>query len=116
MSHGISLLRAAIDSANRFHPLPRCEHGAALADGGGELLEPPCGCRLNAPKFIFFDRVKEVVTGTKSVILIVPNDVAGSKHRYDVIVMRPTHGTVYTVGRELNLKIARKAAKEHAKL
>lgn len=26
-------------------PLPRCEHGAALRDGAGEGLEPPCGCR-----------------------------------------------------------------------
>lgn len=25
--------------------LPRCIHGACLVDGGGERLEPPCGCR-----------------------------------------------------------------------
>lgn len=26
-------------------PLPRCKHGGCLRDGGGELLEPECGCR-----------------------------------------------------------------------
>lgn len=26
--------------------LPRCKHGKALRDHGGDLLEPPCGCRL----------------------------------------------------------------------
>lgn len=28
-------------------PLPQCEHGKPLLDGGGEILEPPCGCRWN---------------------------------------------------------------------
>lgn len=32
--------------ANRSeNALPRCAHGAALRDGAGEALEPPCGCR-----------------------------------------------------------------------
>ncbi len=35
-------LKAAIASCP---PLPRCEHGQALRDHGGEHLEPPCGCR-----------------------------------------------------------------------
>jgi hypothetical protein len=28
-------------------PLPRCIHGSCLIDGGGEILEPPCGCTLH---------------------------------------------------------------------
>lgn len=38
-------LTAAIRDTERDHPLPRCEHGNALRDGGGEALEPLCGCR-----------------------------------------------------------------------
>lgn len=38
-------LRRAVEEVNRDHPLPRCPHGQALRDGGGERLEPPCGCR-----------------------------------------------------------------------
>lgn len=38
-------LAAAIEETERDHPLPRCQHGNALKDGGGELLEPSCGCR-----------------------------------------------------------------------
>lgn len=36
----------------REHPLPRCQHGAALRDHSGEVLAPPCGCQLalQAPK------------------------------------------------------------------
>lgn len=41
----LSALEAAIASVP---PLPRCLHGKALRDHGGELLEPPCGCRLPA--------------------------------------------------------------------
>lgn len=37
-------LSAAIDYVNEHHPLPRCVHGSALEDGGGEKLQPPCGC------------------------------------------------------------------------
>lgn len=39
-------LQEAIEFAQRIDPLPRCEHGSCLRDGGGERLEPPCGCRL----------------------------------------------------------------------
>lgn len=39
-------LSDAIRHVEQHHPLPRCEHGKPLRDGGGELLEPPCGCRL----------------------------------------------------------------------
>jgi len=42
----IAELGAAVEQVNREHPLPRCAHGKALADGAGEKLEPPCGCRL----------------------------------------------------------------------
>lgn len=35
-----------IVQADYDDPLPRCEHGNCLRDGGGELLEPPCGCRM----------------------------------------------------------------------
>jgi hypothetical protein len=38
-------LGAAIRHVEQQHPLPRCGHGSALRDGGGERLEPPCGCR-----------------------------------------------------------------------
>ena len=27
-------------------PLPRCKHGACLMDGAGEILIPPCGCKI----------------------------------------------------------------------
>lgn len=41
---------AELAAANRWiaenHPLPRCEHGHALAGYDGERLEPPCACRL----------------------------------------------------------------------
>ncbi len=36
----------------RKGPLPRCEHGAPLIDGAGEILEPPCECR-------YWDRRKQ---------------------------------------------------------
>jgi hypothetical protein len=38
-------LGAAVDFVNKHYPLPRCPHGSALMDHGGERLEPPCGCR-----------------------------------------------------------------------
>lgn len=41
----MSVLSEAIAFAELVGPLPRCIHGAALRDGGGESLEPPCGCR-----------------------------------------------------------------------
>lgn len=46
----IQKLHDAITFVNRFHPLPRCIHGHALKDGGGEILEPPCGCRTEAKR------------------------------------------------------------------
>jgi hypothetical protein len=27
----------------------RCAHGTAIRDSGGELLFPPCGCRMDRP-------------------------------------------------------------------
>jgi hypothetical protein len=39
-------LATAVRETERDHPLPRCEHGKPLRDGGGEALEPSCGCRL----------------------------------------------------------------------
>jgi hypothetical protein len=40
---------AYLAAANRFvetnYPLPRCDHGNALRDHSGEVLEPTCGCR-----------------------------------------------------------------------
>lgn len=42
----VDQLRLAIEWAEKHHPLPRCEHGHALRDHGGELLEPTCGCRF----------------------------------------------------------------------
>lgn len=41
---GLSNLNAAIAFAEQVAPLPRCIHGNALQDGGGELLAPPCKC------------------------------------------------------------------------
>jgi hypothetical protein len=38
-------LQAAVEYVNANYPLPRCQHGSALRDHGGEMLEPPCGCR-----------------------------------------------------------------------
>jgi hypothetical protein len=38
-------LAAAVREVEAAHPLPRCRHGVALRDGGGERLEPSCGCR-----------------------------------------------------------------------
>ena len=46
-----SSLRAAIDFSRDNHPLPRCQHGHALQDHSGELLEPACGCRQDEPAF-----------------------------------------------------------------
>src|SRR6202142_3967790 len=45
-----SELAKAIRETERNHPLPRCQHGRALRDGGGEYLEPPCGCRAALPE------------------------------------------------------------------
>lgn len=39
-------LADVVAETERNHPLPRCRHGKALQDGGGENLEPPCGCRF----------------------------------------------------------------------
>lgn len=39
-------LGRAVEDVERDHPLPRCRHGAALRDHSGEVLVPPCGCRL----------------------------------------------------------------------
>lgn len=41
----INQLSAAVAYVNEHHPLPRCTHGNALRDGGGDILEPSCGCR-----------------------------------------------------------------------
>jgi hypothetical protein len=38
-------LANATAALSRERPLPRCEHGQALRDHGGDTLEPPCGCR-----------------------------------------------------------------------
>lgn len=43
----IANLSEAIDYVNTYHPLPRCRHGTALRDHGGDLLYPSCGCHLN---------------------------------------------------------------------
>lgn len=43
----IRRLAEAVRETERDHPLPRCVHGKALRDAGGEALEPPCGCRAN---------------------------------------------------------------------
>ncbi len=37
-------LQAVNDYVAKNHPLPRCDHGNALRDHGGELLYPSCGC------------------------------------------------------------------------
>jgi hypothetical protein len=42
----VARLADAIEFADRF-PLPRCRHGNALRDHGGDRLEPSCGCRSN---------------------------------------------------------------------
>jgi len=44
MSDAIARLYAAVEYVNKHHPLPRCPHGHALADGAGEKLLPSCGC------------------------------------------------------------------------
>ena len=41
-------LRKAVADVEHDHPLPRCEHGAALRDHAGEVLAPPCGCEQEA--------------------------------------------------------------------
>jgi hypothetical protein len=41
----VKRLSQAIREVEQHYPLPRCKHGYALVDGGGEHLEPPCGCR-----------------------------------------------------------------------
>jgi len=48
-SEPLKKLTDAIEWAETNHPLPRCEHGKALKDGAGELLEPSCGCRWAEP-------------------------------------------------------------------
>ena len=42
----VKRLANAVAETERDYPLPRCRHGKALRDGGGENLEPPCGCRF----------------------------------------------------------------------
>jgi len=42
----MSSLGDAVKFVNKHYPLPRCVHGRAFCDGAGEILEPPCGCRL----------------------------------------------------------------------
>lgn len=44
-SGSVGRLAAAIEWVEANAPLPRCQHGAALRDGAGEILEPRCGCR-----------------------------------------------------------------------
>lgn len=44
LANSIADLSAAIAFVNEHHPLPRCSHGHALRDGGGEKLLPSCGC------------------------------------------------------------------------
>jgi len=46
----VERLKAATVYVDAHHPLPRCEHGTALRDGGGEVLAPSCGCVLIAGK------------------------------------------------------------------
>ena len=58
-----STLRQAIDFAETIAPLPPCNHGSALADGGGERLEPPCGCRLTSSKALALDIAQGQNTG-----------------------------------------------------
>lgn len=43
-SDALAELQDAIDYVNTHHPLPRCKHGTALRDHGGEHLYPSCGC------------------------------------------------------------------------
>lgn len=40
-------LQNAIEFVNKYYPLPRCIHGNALKDHGGERLYPSCGCNAN---------------------------------------------------------------------
>lgn len=47
-------LREAIDFVQTNYPIPRCQHGNAIKDGAGDLLEPPCGCRARVV-FLDFD-------------------------------------------------------------
>lgn len=49
MDEGSDNLAEAINYVEANHPLPRCKHDAALRDGAGEALEPPCGCHASAP-------------------------------------------------------------------
>lgn len=46
----IDRLADAIRETERDHPLPRCRHGFALEDGGGESLETPCKCHTRYRK------------------------------------------------------------------
>ena len=41
---GADPLGAAVAFVETHHPLPRCPHGHALRDHGGERLSLPCGC------------------------------------------------------------------------
>lgn len=47
---GVVALREAVRFVNENFPLPRCEHGRALRDHGGDRLEPSCGCELRPCK------------------------------------------------------------------
>lgn len=44
--YGIKDLQAANEEVRAKYPLPRCKHGQAMRDHGGELLRPTCGCKL----------------------------------------------------------------------
>jgi len=54
----IGKLSNAIEFAERVGPLPRCVHGAALRDGAGEILEPPCGCTADTAKEVAVIRAR----------------------------------------------------------
>lgn len=62
--------------------------------------------------FIRFDRVKRVVAGYTLIAMIVPNDMAGKKFRYDVLLLNRLNGRVHTIGREIPLKLANQLAVE----
>jgi hypothetical protein len=46
----IAALHAAIKFVEQTTPLPRCQHGHALRDGAGEILDPSCGCADGLPR------------------------------------------------------------------
>jgi len=61
-----------------------------------------------------FKSVKEIVRSDGSIVLIVPDHMAGRRHAYNVIRLNFGNGVASRIGCELDLKFAREVASRPA--